>query len=93
MLSWHLMWECMPLGAVRAEEHSALVGCRGPQELLIGMCVLGSTTLAGCRGLQGLLIGTCMPGSMSKSRGSRVYFALVERRPFLEPCMCQGAII
>jgi hypothetical protein len=48
------MWERTPSGGVRAGKQSDLAGCRGPQELLIGKPVPGSTPLAGRRGPQEL---------------------------------------
>jgi hypothetical protein len=65
MPSLHLMWKHTrtPLGGVRAWEQSALAGRRGPQELLIGKPVPGSTAVAGRKGLQELLIGKPVPGS------------------------------
>jgi hypothetical protein len=46
MLSWQLMWEGIPLEGISVREQCALAGRRGPQELLIGKPVLGSTPLA-----------------------------------------------
>jgi hypothetical protein len=59
MLSQSLIWESTPPGRVCAREQSALTGCRGPQELLIGKAMPGSTALAGCREPQELLSQTC----------------------------------
>jgi hypothetical protein len=55
-----MLSQSTPPGGVRA---SALAGPRGPQELLIGKCVPGSTALAGRRGPQELLSGTYVAGS------------------------------
>jgi hypothetical protein len=49
MLSGHLKWARTPPGGVHPGEQSALAGRRGPQELLIGKCMPGSTALAGHR--------------------------------------------
>jgi hypothetical protein len=52
------------VGDLCPSEQSALVGRRGPQELLIGKRVPGSTVPAVHRGLQRLLISTYVPGSI-----------------------------
>jgi hypothetical protein len=44
IISRHLIWDSTPPESVRAGEQSDLAGRRGPQELLIGMYVPGSTS-------------------------------------------------
>jgi hypothetical protein len=89
MLSLQLMWERTPVQEVdnaHAREQSALAGRKGPQELLIGKPVLGSTALGGRRGPHEQLISKAVLGSIPKSQAAKAYFgALVERRPLLEP--------